>query len=270
MFWTRLASGIVLLALALITVIAGSSILFFTIMVLALIGMAEIYKVFQIHNKPVGIVGYIAAVVYFAILFFNKLEYFIPLMIIFFLICMAVYVFTFPKMMSENIMASFFGMFYVAVLLSYVYLTRETTDGMYVVWLIFISSWGCDTCAYCVGMLIGKHKMAPKLSPKKSIEGAIGGIVGAALIGGIFGMVFSAHLKEFIYPSIQCAIICAVGAVISQIGDLSASAIKRNHNIKDYGKLIPGHGGVMDRFDSIIFTAPIIYYVAQILRIIML
>ena len=111
--------------------------------------------------------------------------------------------------------------------------------------------------------------MAPKLSPKKSIEGAIGGIVGAAIIGGIFGMVCASQLKEFSYPELQCAIICAIGAVISQIGDLAASAIKRNHNIKDYGKLIPGHGGVLDRFDSIIFTAPIIYYAAELLRNIM-
>lgn len=269
MFWTRLASGIVLLAIALVTVIMGGSVLFLTISVLSLIGMVEIYKVFHIHNKPVGVIGYISAISYFILLYIEKLDYVLPLLVLFFLLCMTVYVFTFPNTNANDSMASFFGMFYVAVLLSYVYLTRKTVDGAYMVWLIFISSWGCDTCAYCVGMLFGKHKMAPKLSPKKSIEGAIGGIVGTAIIGGIFGMVCASQLKEFSYPELQCAIICAIGAVISQIGDLAASAIKRNHNIKDYGKLIPGHGGVLDRFDSIIFTAPIIYYAAELLRNIM-
>ena len=101
---------------------------------------------------------------------------------------MAVYVFSYPKYRSEQIMITFFGLFYVAVMLSYVYQTRELTQGAYLVWLIFLCSWGCDTCSYCVGMLIGKHKMAPKLSPKKSIEGGIGGILGAAQLGVIYAL----------------------------------------------------------------------------------
>ena len=137
-------------------------------------------------------------------------------------------------------------------------------DGAVAVWLIFLSSWGCDTCAYCVGMLLGKHKMAPKLSPKKSVEGGIGGIVGAALLGAIFALAANKITGAGVNPG-QYAIICGVGGMISQIGDLAASAIKRNHDIKDYGKLIPGHGGILDRFDSVIFTAPIIYYLATFL-----
>ena len=127
------------------------------------------------------------------------------------------------------------------------------------VWLIFLSSWGCDTCAYCVGVLFGKHKMAPVLSPKKSVEGGIGGIIGAALLGAVFAAAMSRFAGVSVSPWL-CAAICGVGGAISQIGDLCASAIKRNHEIKDYGKLIPGHGGILDRFDSVIFTAPIIYY----------
>ena len=111
--------------------------------------------------------------------------------------------------------------------------------------------------------------MAPGLSPKKSVEGAIGGVVGAALLGLIYGSVFSANLTEFelISPSVSCAMICGIGGAISMIGDLAASAIKRNKGIKDYGTLIPGHGGIMDRFDSILFTAPIIYYLVQLLQL---
>ena len=96
---------------------------------------------------------------------------------------MAVLVFSYPKYNTQQIMAAFFGVFYVAVMLSYIYLTRMLPGGVFTVWLVFICSWGCDTCAYCVGMLIGKHKMAPVLSPQKIRRGGIGGIAGAALIG---------------------------------------------------------------------------------------
>ena len=155
-------------------------------------------------------------------------------------------------------MAAFFGVIYVAVMLSFIYLTRNLPDGKFLVWLIFLCSWGCDTCAYCVGMLIGKHKMAPVLSPKKSIEGAVGGVAGAALLGVIYATATHGKMAEY-------AVICAVGALISMVGDLAASAIKRNQNIKDYGKLIPGHGGILDRFDSVIITAPVIYYLAKMI-----
>ena len=128
------------------------------------------------------------------------------------------------------------------------------------VWMILISSWGCDTCAYVVGKLIGKKKIFPVLSPNKSLEGCIGGVAGAALLGGLYGHFFvEAALPEQTLAGI-IAFICAVGAVMSMVGDLAASAIKRNNNIKDYGKLIPGHGGIMDRFDSVIVTAPMIYF----------
>ena len=183
-----------------------------------------------------------------------------PLIILVLMLAMAVYVFAYPKFVAEQVMTVFFGVIYVAVMLSFVYQTRCLPDGMVMVWLIFLSSWGCDTCAYCVGMLIGKHKMAPILSPKKSIEGAVGGVVGAMLIGVIYTLIFQNHITIFQNPVVSVALLSGVGALISMIGDLAASAIKRNHKIKDYGKLIPGHGGILDRFDSVIFTAPIIYY----------
>lgn len=100
------------------------------------------------------------------------------------------------------------------------------------------------------------------LSPKKSWEGAVGGVVGAALLTLIYCFVFQGSMGSTNRDIIMLCMICAIGAIISMIGDLTASAIKRNYDIKDYGKLIPGHGGILDRFDSVIFTAPIIYYLA--------
>ena len=178
---------------------------------------------------------------------------------------MFVYVFRFPVYKAQQVMTAFFCAFYPCVLFSFVYLTRELTHGIYLVWFIFISSWICDTCAYLSGMALGRHKLAPVLSPKKSVEGAVGGTVGSALVGALFAWIFLLPVRKDVSVVWVAAVICAAGAVISQVGDLAASAIKRNHEIKDYGKLIPGHGGIMDRFDSVLFTAPIIYYLSVVL-----
>ena len=136
---------------------------------------------------------------------------------------------------------------------------------MYFVWVIFISSWISDTCAYCVGMLFGKHKLAPILSPKKSIEGSLGGIIGSAIVGALFGYFIVEQVITEQQVTWVFALIGGIGSIVSQIGDLAASAIKRNYDIKDYGKLIPGHGGIMDRFDSVLVTAPMIYFLFTLL-----
>lgn len=261
MFKTRLLSGIVLVAAALVLIITGGDVLLFSTLLISYIGMFELYRIFHVEKELPGIVGYLAATVFYCNLKWAFLPDLMVVVLGFLMALMFVYVFTYPKYKTEQMLAVFFGVFYVAVMLSYVYQTRMLTAGAYIVWLIFLCSWGCDTCAYCVGVLIGKHKMAPKLSPKKSIEGGIGGLAGAALLGALYALAInkwggaSAGVGEY-------ALICFVGGIISMIGDLAASAIKRNHAIKDYGKLIPGHGGILDRFDSVIFTAPVIYYLA--------
>ena len=242
MFKTRLISGIVLVIIALATIISGSWILFFTLLAVSLIGMRELYKVMKVSDEHVTVlelVGYLGAVLYYIAMKADFGNYGTMAIIISMILILFVYVFGYPKYHAEQVMAAFFGVVYVAVMLSFIYLTRSLPDGKFLVWLIFLCSWGCDTCAYCVGMLIGKHKMAPVLSPKKSIEGAVGGVAGAALLGVIY-------------------------AAATQ-GKMAESAIKRNQNIKDYGKLIPGHGGILDRFDSVIITAPVIYYLAKMI-----
>ena len=260
MFKTRLLSGIVLVAVALLTIISGGYVLFFTLLGISLIGMQELYKAMKVRTdqfNALEIAGYLGAVIYYVLMAADFEKYGMMGVIIAFMIFMFVYVFNYPRFHAEQVMPAFFGVVYVAVMLSFIYLTRNLPDGKFLVWLIFLCSWGCDTCAYCVGMLIGKHKMAPVLSPKKSVEGGIGGVAGAALLGVIYAAATGGPMAEY-------ALICAVGALISMVGDLAASAIKRNQGIKDYGKLIPGHGGILDRFDSVIFTAPAIYFLAKL------
>lgn len=262
MFKTRLISGIILLALAIFFIISGGYILLGSTLVISVIGMFELYRVFQMEKSPLAILGYLAA-----ILFFCNLKWaFLPDVMILFLavmiLYMFVYVFAYPKYRAKQIMAAFFGLFYVAVMLSYVYQIRQLERGVYIAFLIFLCSWGCDTCAYAVGMLIGKHKMSPKLSPKKSVEGAVGGVLGSALLTALYCFILRGKMNLDGMGILILSVIAAVGALISMVGDLTASAIKRNYDIKDYGKLIPGHGGILDRFDSMIITAPIIYYLA--------
>jgi phosphatidate cytidylyltransferase len=172
---------------------------------------------------------------------------------------MMAYVFTYPKYKTDQIAVAFFGIVYVAVMLSYIYSVRMTTYGVFTVWLIFLASWGSDTCAYAFGVMFGKHKMAPVLSPKKSVEGAVGGVLGSALLGFIYACAVGGKMTDIIDARIMFPIVCFFGALISMVGDLAASAIKRHNDIKDYGTLIPGHGGILDRFDSVIFTSPLIW-----------
>ena len=260
MFKTRLLSGIVLVLVMGALLIAGGNLLWAALLVISLIGMFELYRVVKIEKTLLGAVGYLAAVGYALWLLLGEGEVTFLFVIAALILTLAVYMFTFPKFHADQVMTAFFGIFYVTVMLFHLYRIRLLDNG-YLVWLVFVGSWGCDTSAYCVGMLIGKHKLAPVLSPKKSVEGAVGGVAGSVLLGLLFGSVFRTPLAEiFANPAVSCAIVCGVAAVISQIGDLAASAIKRNYEVKDYGKLIPGHGGILDRFDSVIFVAPVIYY----------
>ena len=267
----RLISGIILVALLIAFIVPGGKLLWAGTMIISVIGLFELYRVEDIHKKPLGVVGYLSTVLYYGMLFMYGDSAGSHIHIIFFvgvlIAMMSVYVFTFPTYKAELVMGAFFGQLYVSVMLSYIYMTRIQTGGAFLVWLIFLSAWGNDTCAYCVGMLIGKHKMSPKLSPKKSIEGAIGGVVGAAALGAIFGSALGQQLSDALpRPALDCAIICFVGALISIVGDLAASAIKRDHGVKDYSNLIPGHGGILDRFDSVIFVAPAIYITIYLLN----
>ena len=271
MFWTRLASSVVLVVIALVTLLCGGSLLAGVACLISIVGYLELCRATGVHTKEkrlnglecvgiLGILGYYSALYFSSDVLFYLLA---PLWV--FMGSLCVYVVTFPRYRAERVMENVFHFFYAPVMLSCLYLTRQLPYGEYLVWLILISSWGCDTCAYLVGICIGKKKIFPVLSPKKSLEGCIGGVVGAGLLGLAFGYFLVENVVTEQTVTFLVTGICMAGAVVSQIGDLAASAIKRNHEIKDYGKLIPGHGGIMDRFDSVIVTAPMIFILASLL-----
>lgn len=262
---TRIISGAILVIIAAVVLYFGGYVTGATIMLLSLGGIYELLRVYKLEKTGFAFVSYIATIAYYAAIALDKTEYIIPGIIIFVLLEMALYVILFPRYKDKDVEASLLSFFYVAVMLSYVYKIRLLEHGLALVVMIFICSWINDTCAYFVGVNFGKHKMTPKLSPKKSVEGLVGGIAGAAVIGAVYGILLNAKLYDMPSAPFVFAVVGAVGAGFAVIGDLAASAIKRDNDIKDYGKLIPGHGGILDRFDSIIFTAPIIYYCLKLM-----
>lgn len=261
----RTISSIVLVIIALATILPGGPVLAITLYLISNVAFLELTKACGIRTgkklNALEVTGLLAIVAYYMLIFFAQTHtYFMIAVILLLMALMFVYVFSFPKFTANQIMETYFSLIYAPVMLSFIFLTRELEHGVYLVWMIFISSWISDTCAYLVGVLMGKHKLVPQLSPKKTIEGSLGGILGSAVVGALFGFLLLDKTLGGHQYGIMLFVIGAIGSVISQVGDLAASAIKRNHDIKDYGNLIPGHGGIMDRFDSVIFTAPMIYF----------
>ena len=167
------------------------------------------------------------------------------------------------KTTVTDIMITLFGMFYVVFFLSFIPLLHGIENGKYLIWFILFAAWGTDTCAYFIGCKFGKHKFS-KISPKKSIEGCIGGTVGSMILA----LIYAFALNKLVGLEISYLYITLTGfvlSILSQIGDLSASSIKRTVGIKDFGNLIPGHGGMLDRIDSIIFIAPFAYFLLSLL-----
>lgn len=272
MFWTRTLSGIVLLIILGFVFASGGYILLAFLGIISVIGLYEFYKAVKLLEEgqkimPLALVGYLGCIGMYASLMISggNVEFLIYATSVVMVLLLCIYVFTFPKYKIQQIAYALFGFVYVAVMLSFIYFTRALTGGKFLVWLVFMASWICDIFAYCVGKLFGKHKLVPLLSPKKSIEGSIGGIVFSAIFGGVYGYFVKGYISEGLPVVLIFVVVCIVGSAVSQIGDLAASAIKRNYDIKDYGKLIPGHGGILDRFDSMLYAAPMIYLVAYII-----
>ena len=275
----RVISGIGVCIVTLLIIWAGGLITCLGIGIISVIAYLELTNALKGKKENeisvIEIIGIIGVVGYYSVIMLQnyKPSFNILFMYLigFFLIQMVLYVFSFPKYKSSDVISSVFSFIYGPVMLSFILLTRMVDGadsnsfyipGFWAVWDIFILAWGSDTMAYFTGVLLGKHKAFPKLSPKKTIEGCLGGVVGAALFNYIYALLLMN--KGFILPGQTFYFIAlgVIGAVLGQIGDLAASAIKRDNDIKDYGKLIPGHGGIMDRFDSLVLISPIVYVVA--------
>lgn len=252
---TRILSSIIMLPL-LALVFIGGRLLLIGCFIIGLMGVREFYHGFEsLKIRPSYIVASISILALYAINLFAPANYnYYMLWFLAVVIMSLLYLFNIENRELTDAMATLTGIFYVIFLSFHVTLVEQTGEYGILVWLIFLTAFGTDIMAYFTGYAIGKHKLCPTISPKKTIEGSIGGILGSVLLCGLFG--------HFVIPGLllHCIIIGVLGGVISQFGDLTASIFKRKMGIKDYGNLIPGHGGILDRFDSVLFTAPMVYY----------
>ncbi len=264
----RIVTSIIAFPVLCALVVLGGLWLKIGICALSVVALWELYNAAFGKFKAISVCGFAASVVYVVTIGFVWRFSFISIIFIGFIFCVLIFlVFRHEDNTVFDGAIVVFGFFYVTMMMSTIYLVREGRAGAYFVWLVFISAWGSDTGAYFVGRLLGKHKLAPILSPKKTIEGAIGGVLVAGLIALIYGLFLnSAFSVDNVNLVTGCCLTGLVGAVFSQIGDLSASAIKRNTGVKDYGNILPGHGGILDRFDSVLFTAPVVYIMMIFLR----
>ena len=168
----------------------------------------------------------------------------------------------------KDILSNGFLTIYIVLSMSCVWLAKETFDTATML-LTFICAWSCDTFAYFTGRFLGKHKLIPHVSPNKTVEGSVGGVVGAMVICIVYLLivknVFDTNMLTWSNVVVEGAVYGLVGGALSQLGDLIASAIKRDTGIKDFGWIFPGHGGFMDRFDSVMFIAPIMYILPMVI-----
>ncbi len=289
---TRSISAILMLALAFALFIFGGYPLAGVLLIISLIGFWELSKAFANPAPEPGaervplpakkkidyldIIGLITVAIYYVVMvFMQDVVHQFMVVACFVIAILFVYVFSFPKVSIDRIAAIVFSFLYCPVMLGFVYMTRESEPyGKYLIWMILISSWGCDTFAFLFGIAFGKKKIFPLLSPKKSLAGCIGGLVSSAVIGGIYGYFYvmpalrkmkGTEVDDNPYFFLILAAICLVGGLIGMLGDLVASGIKRNKGFKDFAKLIPGHGGIIDRFDSTISAAPAVYVLSLLL-----
>jgi phosphatidate cytidylyltransferase len=167
------------------------------------------------------------------------------------------------KISFKDMSYTLLGICYIPVFISFLTLIDAMQNGKILIGYILISAWGTDVFAYLIGKKFGKHKFS-KVSPKKSIEGCIAGTIGAVLIMVLYAVILNRYF-QFNYSYMYVIIVGIVLSLIGQIGDFSASCIKRYVDIKDYSNLLPGHGGMLDRIDSVLFLAPFAYLLFTIL-----
>ncbi len=274
---TRVISGVVGIIIAIFAVMIFYNPIF-DIVAFAVYAIAvfEIYRVFKKGNSLLSTL--VLIILGGAIVLYDYMPFKImPIAVAFVVSIVCVVVFEFEKIEFVSIASTIsfalyvlFGIYNVLRLKGIMPYNEYGYDAVFMFTICAGIAWGGDIMAYFTGYLLGKHKMAPKLSPKKTIEGAIGGIVGSIVITLIMTIVYSnmsiAEASSVVdisrhYPAL--IIFAGIGSFVGIIGDLFASAVKRQHGIKDYGNIMPGHGGILDRFDSFLLVAPVVSLLAD-------
>lgn len=259
----RISSAIIIFSIVAIILIWGNKYLVdLAIAIVAIMSLHEYFQSFKAKGeKPITWIGYLAAlsiaVVHvippeFAI---KTIGFILPVSI---LLLFLQVIITNMKFTIKDVAITSFGICYIVVFLMYISIIREMPNGKWLIWFVMLSAWGTDIFAYLIGKTWGKHRFT-KISPHKSIEGSIAGIMGAVVAVLLYTIACN-NIGGLNINYIYIAVVAVLFSIIGQIGDLAASSIKRYTGIKDFSNLIPGHGGMLDRIDSVIFIAPFAYF----------
>lgn len=269
MDFKRIISTIIGLPLVAIVLIFGNKYLVdIVISIIAIMSLHEYFNSFkeENQNRDLRWIAYIAAI---AIAFIHIIPSEIILKVIGAIIPISILVLFSQVIVSnmkyniKDIAITFFGICYIVIFLMYLPMIRETENGRITIWYVFLAAWGTDIFAYLIGRKLGKHKFS-KISPNKSIEGCIAGLIGSVILILFYTLLCNTYLNMHFHYG-MLIIIGIVLSLVGQIGDFAASSIKRYTGIKDFGNLIPGHGGMLDRIDSVIFIAPFAYFLLMLI-----
>ncbi len=265
----RVTTSVAILAAMLTVVIFSEFIVYpLALALLAIIATFEVLRVIGSHKiLTLSIPAYLISAAFPLTAYFvdsnNSLGFLLILAAVVFVYLvwlMGVSVFSKGKIAFSKVSEMLVGVTYVAVSFTSLSLIRYINHnfGVFLVVLVFVISWTCDTAAFAVGSLIGKHKLIPEISPKKTVEGAIGGVVFSALLCALYGLGLDLVIEKIQVNYLYLVLFGIILSVVSQLGDLIASLIKREYGVKDYGRIFPGHGGVLDRFDSVLAVSTIL------------
>lgn len=262
----RMISGVLGALILIFVLLFGTPIIQIGVSALAVIGVCEVFYVTHIVGKRTLFFISVAASLFMMIAQSSNVDMFGFVVYIYILALFVLYMSDRKKTDLKDIGCAFIITVYVSFMFGHILYVRSMDYGYLLIWLVFVVAFVTDIFAMLGGKMFGKHKLCPNLSPKKTVEGSMCGTV--ACVMGV--VVYCFICKVFCHANpnyLNSMVLGFLASVISQIGDLSASCIKRQYGVKDYGNIMPGHGGVMDRFDSVLFVAPFIYYVVSILPV---
>ena len=249
MFRQRLLSALIGIPVVLVVAWTGGLPFFLLLLTIGLLALREFYSLTGVDDKSLATLGYVGHVILLILLWQYGFSVYAVGFIGFFLVLNIYWVLSFPQNFHA-LSAVIWGKLYVTTLIGVLVLLRGR--GFIAILTILITIWASDSGAYLIGMTLGKRKLIPAVSPKKSLEGALGGVLFAALAMTIMAPYIGSG-------RLTAALMGTLLSVVGQFGDLAESALKRWSNNKDSGSFLPGHGGVLDRLDSLLFAAPIAY-----------
>ncbi len=253
------------------------------VFIAALIALYEFYQaVKKVNLRPTKIAGFFMCTLFFLYLsrtfvngtnsvlekvfnfvFQQDIIYLVVYILTVFMLTQLI--FRYKQFKLEDIAITLLGLIYIPFLLSFILLLRLMSNGYELSWLIFIGAYSTDTFAYFIGKFFGKRKVLPEVSPNKTVAGCIGGVIGSVICVTLYGSLYINNVTNLNANIIHYIIIGVLCGIVAQLGDWTASAIKRIVDIKDFGHIMPGHGGILDRIDSLLFVAPAVYFYVKLL-----